>query len=150
MASKKDNIGFLLHDVARLMRWEFERKAQSVGLTRSQWQAIVRLSREDGIQQKQLADLLEVTPITLSGLLDRMERDGWIERRDDPEDRRAKRIYLTPKIRQEGVIETLQDLGQEVRRTALAGFKQTEIKQLGQLLEHMRSNLCDKRTESDH
>src|SRR5690606_17678199 len=142
---RKENIGFLLHDVARLMRWEFERKAQSVGLTRAQWQAIVRLSREDGIQQKQLAKHLEVTPITLSGLLDRMERDGWIERRDDPEDRRAKRIYLTPKIRQEGVIETLQDLGQSVRQTALAGLKQAEIKQLRQLLEHMLGNLSEKR-----
>ncbi len=144
-----DTLGFLLHDVARLMRWEFERKAQDTGLTRSQWRLLAHLGRNDGMQQKQLARILDVTAITLTGLLDRMERDGWIERRDDPDDRRAKRIYLTPKVEAEGVIRNLQAIGTEVRQAALHGLSKQQIQQLNETLELMRDNLSVKQQEDN-
>src|SRR5690606_5627308 len=96
--TQQDSIGFVVNDVARMMLREFDRQAIDLGLTRSQWQVLAYLLREDGQQQKQLADQMDLTAITLTGLLDRLERDGWVERRNDPSDRRAKRVYLTDKV----------------------------------------------------
>jgi Transcriptional regulators len=137
-----ESLGFMLHDVARMMRWEFDRRAAELGLTRAQWQVLAHLRRVDGAQQKELAELMDITPITLTGLLDRLERDGWVERRADPSDRRAKRIYLTKKV--EPVIKTIQKLGAEVRQQALAGLSEAEQTQLMELLQRMRSNLSNR------
>jgi MarR family transcriptional regulator for hemolysin len=143
-----DTLGFLLHDVARLMRWEFERKAQNTGLTRSQWRLLLHLARDDGMQQKQLVRILDVTAITLTGLLDRLERDGWIERRDDPTDRRAKRVYLTARVKDEGVIQNLQAIGAEVRQSAVNGLDKQQVQQLMEALQLMRENLSARQEET--
>src|SRR5499433_2561733 len=91
-------LGFVLHDVARLLRKRFEQRARAanLGLTRAQWQVLAYLARQEGINQATLAQLLEIEPITLTRLLDRLEAAELVERRPDPGDRRARVLYLTP------------------------------------------------------
>ena len=89
------NLGFLVHEVARLMRRSFDRRVQSLGLTQAQWRALVHLSRCEGMNQAALAEILEIQPITLTRLLDKLQQSGWIERRQDQADRRMFRLYLT-------------------------------------------------------
>ncbi|MDR0781290.1 MAG: MarR family transcriptional regulator [Pseudomonadales bacterium] len=137
-----DTLGFLFHDVARMMRWEFDRRAGELGLTRAQWQVLACLLRLEGAQQKELADLMDITPITLTGLLDRLERDGWVERRADPADRRAKRVYLTDKV--EPVTKSVRKIGVKVCCQALDGLDEAEQTQLTHLLLRIRSNLCGR------
>lgn len=134
-----DTIGVVIHDVARLLRWEFERRAQAVGLTRSQWSVIVLLLREDGAHQRDLAGMSDVTPITMSGLLQRLERDSWLVRTNDPADRRAKRIFLTAKIKP--VLEEILMVVKEVRATALNGLSDVERAQLICLMLRVRHNM---------
>jgi len=92
------SMGFLVHDVARLMRRAFDRRVKHLGLTRSQWFVVAHLYRTDGQTQRHLADELDMQRAPLSKLLDRLEAGGWVERRADPEDRRANRVYITKKI----------------------------------------------------
>lgn len=134
-----DTIGVVIHDVARLLRWEFERRAQAVGLTRSQWSVIVLLLREDGAHQRDLAGMSDVTPISMSGLLQRLERDSWVVRTNDPADRRAKRIFLTAKIKP--VLEEILMVVKEVRATALNGLSDVERAQLICLMLRVRHNM---------
>ena len=134
-----DTIGGVIHDVARLLRWEFERRAQAVGLTRSQWSVIVLLLREDGAHQRDLAGMSDVTPISMSGLLQRLERDSWVVRTNDPADRRAKRIFLTAKIKP--VLEEILMVVKEVRATALNGLSDVERAQLICLMLRVRHNM---------
>jgi MarR family transcriptional regulator, transcriptional regulator for hemolysin len=136
------SLGFVIHDVARMLRWEFDRRAQTIGLTRSQWSVLAFLLREDGVQQQRLAELMELTPITMTGLLDRLERDGWVERRPDPADRRAKRIFLTKKVLP--VMKKLKALGKEVRQFAVEGLSEAEQQNLISLLLRVRTNLSTK------
>ena len=141
-ASRNDTLGFVVHDVARLLRWHFDRRAQEHGLTRSQWQVLAHLWRDDGLQQKALAEQMDITAITLTGLLDRLERDGWVTRKEDPQDRRAKRVYLTPKV--EPVMANIPKLAREVRQHATQGLNKAEQQQLLDLLVRVRSNLADR------
>lgn len=134
-----NSLGFVLHDVARLMRWSFDRKSLNLGLTRAQWSVLASLSRCDGAQQKTLAQRLDVAPITLARHIDRLEADCWVVRVDDEHDRRAKRVFLTDKGR--AILSELQVLGAQVRQEALAGISAAEEQQLSVLLLRMRSNL---------
>jgi len=92
------SLGFLVHDVARLMRRAFDRRVKHLGLTRSQWFVLAHLYRTDGQTQRHLADELDMQRAPLSKLLDRLESGGWVERRADPDDRRANRVFMTRKI----------------------------------------------------
>src|SRR5579863_9250601 len=85
---------FLLHDVARLIRVDADKRASAHGMTRAQWGILIWLDRQPGISQKELAELLEVEPITVARLVDRLERRGMVERRPDPRDRRIWRLHL--------------------------------------------------------
>lgn len=134
-----NSLGFVLHDVARLMRWSFDRKSQNLGLTRAQWSVLASLRRMDGAQQKTLAQRLDVAPITLARHIDRLEADGWVMRQDDVQDRRAKRVFLTDKGRE--ILSTLQVLGAQVRQEALNGLSAADEQQLLTLLLRMRTNL---------
>src|SRR5687767_13222468 len=89
------SLGFLVADVARLLRRSMDRRLQALGLTQAQWRAIIHLSRNEGMTQATLAESLEIQPITLTRLIDRMESAGWVERRMHPLDRRAVQLYLT-------------------------------------------------------
>ena len=94
-----DSTGFLITDVSRLLRRSFDERARQIGVTRAQWRALTALRRHEGINQSGLADLIEVEPITLCRMVDRLEEAGHVERRRDPGDRRAWRIFLTDKSR---------------------------------------------------
>lgn len=112
------NLGFLICDVARLVRRSFNSRARDTGLTQAQWQAMFVISRNPGINQVGLADLLEIHPITLTQQVDRMEAAGWVERRPDPRDRRAMRLYITAKGRP--ILERLRESGATILSIGLA------------------------------
>lgn len=140
------SFGFLVHDVARLMRWNFDRQSAGSGLTRAQWSVLAHLKRSDGVQQKTLAQLIDIKPITLARHIDRLEAEGWVERRDDPEDRRAKRVFLLP--RATPMLASLQKLGQKVRKQALAGVSAEEEEFVLRVLQRVRDNLSDSRDQN--
>jgi DNA-binding MarR family transcriptional regulator len=131
--------GFLLHDTARLMRRDFERRSRSSGLTRAQWSVLAHLARSEGSSQAALAETLEIEPITLVRLLDRLEDAGWVERRPDPGDRRVRRLFLTETARP--LMEQFQQLAAETREASLSGLSEVERKQLTDLLLRVRGNL---------
>ena len=94
MTEFRDELLFLLHDVARLLRVDADKRARCQGMTRAQWAILIWLERQPGISQKELAELLEVEPITVARLIDRLEARGIVERRPDPRDRRIWRLHL--------------------------------------------------------
>ena len=114
------NFGFLLNDVARLMRTVYDRRVKSLGLTRSQWWVLNHLFRGDGVTQTELAETLEIEKPTLGRLLDRLEAKGWVRREDDATDRRAWRVYLTDEVGP--AMRELRAVAAELRRDALAGL----------------------------
>jgi MarR family transcriptional regulator, transcriptional regulator for hemolysin len=131
--------GFILNDVARMLRTYADHKASQFGITRAQWVVLVRLDRFEGIKQSELAEMLDLQPITLTRLLDRLCDSELIERRADPNDRRAKRLYLTPAARP--MLERLGDLGDELMGTALAGVQREAIEKMVAQLAIVKENL---------
>lgn len=136
-----DRLGFLIHDATRLLRKRFEKRGSQHGLSAAQWRLLVRVVKEEGIAQARLAELLEIEPISVSRLIDRMEEAGWIERRADPRDRRIRTIYPTAKSR-EAYGEIKSHAG-EVYEEALAGMPLEARKALIEGLELIVSNLSD-------
>jgi MarR family transcriptional regulator for hemolysin len=132
-------VGVLLVDVARLLRRNFNRRAQALGLTQPQWQALARLSQNQGMNQACLADLLEVQPITLARLIDRLQAAGWVERRPDPADRRVQRLYLT--VKAEPLLDDIRALATETREEAMQGLPDRERRQLMKTLQTIKGNL---------
>jgi MarR family transcriptional regulator for hemolysin len=131
--------GFILNDVARMLRTYADHKASQFGITRAQWVVLVRLDRFEGLKQAELAEMLDLQPITLTRLLDRLAECGLIERRPDPNDRRAKLLYLTPKARP--LLEQLGDLGTELMATALAGVEREHVELMVAQLAIVKENL---------
>ena len=134
--------GFLVHDISRMLRKRFDRRARDIGLTKSQWIVLAHLARHEGIHQGGLADVLELEPATLARHLDRLEDTGWIERRADPSDRRAWRLHLTGKATP--VLEKMGDLVEITTREALAGLSREERERLQAQLLTIRANLTDR------
>ena len=139
---KQITIGFLLHDTARLMRRDFERRSKGTGLTRAQWAVLAHLARSEGSSQAALADILDIEPITLVRLLDRLEDAGWVERRPDPDDRRVRRLFLTETARP--LMEQFEQLASATREASLAGLTAEERQQLVDLLMRVRGNLSGR------
>ena len=133
------HFGFLVKDVSRLWVRYFEQRAAQLGMSLSQCKVLVFLSRNEGTTQAKLAELSDTDPMTLVRTLDRMERDGWIERRPDPADRRAYRLHLKPAS--EPVLEEIQRIGDKVRNEALVGISADEREQMMKLLERVHGNL---------
>ncbi len=133
------SLGFLLHDISRLLRRRFDTRARALELTRAQWSVLIHLYRNEGITQTALADILEVEKITLCRLLDRLEEAGWVERRAHPNDRRAKCLYLTEKIYP--VQEQMRAISQAVRDEAYAGMSLQEQDELINTLTRIKLNL---------
>jgi DNA-binding MarR family transcriptional regulator len=134
-------LGFLLHDVARLLRRRFEQNARLSGLTRSQWQVLAYLVKNEGINQNGLADLLEVEPITLCRIVDKLQALGLVERHPDPSDRRVWLLHLTPAARPK--LTQLGKLGEVTRGEALAGVSEADTERLLKTLQALKSNLAD-------
>ena len=133
------NFGFLLHDVARLMRTTFDRRVKAMGFTRSQWWVLNHLFRNDGVTQSELADLLEVEKATLGRLLDRMEQKGWVRREGHSGDRRAKRVFLTDEV--EPAIKAMRAAAAEIRRDAVAGLPAAQQELFVDALLAIKANL---------
>jgi DNA-binding MarR family transcriptional regulator len=133
------SFGFLLHDVSRLLRIEYNRRVRHLGLTRSQWRVIAHLSRNEGSTQTFLADILEIENATLARLLDRLEADGWIERRPSPTDRRAKHLYLTDKPA--AIIDAMFRISAQLQRDTLNGMPNAERERLIDSLLGIKRNL---------
>ena len=138
------NIGFLLHDVARFMRKRFEQNAKDLGLTRSQCQVLAHLARNEGIQQSGLADILEVEPITLTRLLDRLEEMGLVERRAHPTDRPIRQLHLTDKA--PPLLGEIFAVGAVTRGEALDGVSEEDRDRLFAILSSMKGNLLGRLT----
>ncbi|HWL84137.1 MAG TPA: MarR family transcriptional regulator [Roseomonas sp.] len=148
MPDTQPTLGFVLHDVARFLRKRFEQRARGLGLTRSQWQVLAFLAPNEGIHQGGLADLLEIEPITLARLLDRLEGNGLVERRQHPTDRRVWQLYLTEKAHP--MLARMREIGDRTRAEALDGLSQAEREELLRLLLTMRGNLtaaCEQPVE---
>ena len=133
------NFGFLLNDVARLLRTRFDRQTKTLGLTRSQAWVVTHLYRQDGQTQSELAELLEIEKPTLGRLLDRLEEKHWIRRESDEIDRRAKRVYLTNAAGPE--MKALRQIAASVRREALAGIDKEEQERFVDALINIKQNL---------
>lgn len=136
-----DRVGFLIHDVARLLRKRFEQRGSEYGLSAAQWRGLVRLVKEEGMAQARLAELLEIEPISVSRLLDRMEDGGWVERRQGVEDRRVRMVFPTPKARE--AFSAVKSMAAGVFDQALAGLNEQERAALIHGLDTMASNLSD-------
>ena len=133
------NFGFLIHDVARLLRVAYDRRMKPLGLTRSQWWVINHLFFHPGISQTNLAKLLDVGRATLGRLVDRLEAKQWIYRQPDDKDSRIKRVYLSDTVR-----PTLQTMRHEAKRTvdgALSSLSEKEQSQLFSMLHRMKTEL---------
>ncbi len=136
------SFGFLLHDIARLLRKRFDQRARALGLSRAQWQVLVHLHRHEGVNQRGLAEILEIKSVTLGRLVDRLEAAGWVERRADPKDRRARRLYTTEKVAP--VLDRMLALGEMTREEALAGLGAAEREILFESLIKIRANLSER------
>ena len=121
------SFGFLVNDVARLLRTTFDRRVRALGLTRSQWWVLNPLFRQDGVTQSDLAEILDIEKATLGRLLDRMEAKNLVRRQTDQYDRRAKRIYLTAEV--EPSVKTMRTIAAEMRRDALSGLSREDREQ---------------------
>jgi len=133
------NFGFILHDVARLLRTTYDRRMKALGLTRSQWWVLTHLYRNDGVTQSELADILEIEKPTLGRLLDRLASNGWIRREEHAQDRRAKRVFLTEEVKP--AMQAMRDAAAEMRRDALAGLTQEQQVQFVDTLLTVKANL---------
>lgn len=133
------NFGFLMNDVARLMRTVYDRRIRELGLTRAQWWVLTHLFRSDGITQTALAEVLEIEKPTLGRLLDRLEAKGWVRRTHDARDRRIWRVRLTKEV--EPALRTMRAIAAELRRDALAGLPAAERERFVDSLLAIKSNL---------
>jgi MarR family transcriptional regulator for hemolysin len=132
-------LAFAINDVARLLRTYADHAAGHFGMTRAKWAVLARLDRFEGLKQTELAEMLDLQPITLTRLLDGLAENGLIERRPDPEDRRAKRLFLTPAARP--LLERLTALGEDLMATALAGLSPADVDALLGRLTAVKENL---------
>src|SRR5580698_6045749 len=130
---------FIINDVARMLRTYADYKGAQYGVTRAQWAVLARLDRFEGLKQSELAEMLDLQPISLTRLLDRLSESGLIERRSDPNDRRAKRLFLTPAARP--LLERLGELGEEMMGEALKGVSREKVEQIVSQLAIVKENL---------
>jgi len=140
-------LGFVIHDVSRLLRRRYEQyaRAEGLGLTRTQCSVLAHLARQEGVNQATLAQSLDIEPITLVRLLDRLQEGGFIQRKPDPQDRRAYVLELTAKARP--ILERIYGLAGKVYEEAQAGMSKAEAEQLLSLLHRTKANLARRTSE---
>ena len=134
------NFGFLVNDVARALRTEYDRRVRELGLTRSQWWVMNHLYRNPGLTQSELAEILEVEKPSVGRLLDRLEAKGWIRREHDARDRRAWRVHLGEAA--EPQMRALRKRAAELMGDALAGLSAADRERLVELLLAVKANLA--------
>ncbi len=133
------NFGFLMHDVARLMKSEFDRRSRDLELTRSQWWVLNFAYAYEGATQTELADRCEVERATMGRSLDKLEEKGWVRREADARDRRIRRVYLTGEVRE--LMVSLREIGAGVRASAMAGIDQEEQDRFVDTLMKIKVNM---------
>jgi DNA-binding MarR family transcriptional regulator len=133
------SLGFLLADVSRLMRRRFDARAREIGLTRAQWRVLAQLRRREGINQTALAEIMEIEPISLGRHIDRLVEKNFVERRADPRDRRAWRLYLKPDV--QPVLDKLRVISSANRKEVLQSIPSEESEALVDTLLKIKSNL---------
>jgi DNA-binding MarR family transcriptional regulator len=133
-----ETLPFEIGETAHALRKAFDRRASGLGVTRAQWKVLFRLTRQPGLRQVELADLLDVEPITLSRIVDRLEEAGLVERAPDPSDRRAWRLHVTRKA--QPLVESLRALGVELVAEAFAGIEPEDIDTTRRVLARVREN----------
>jgi len=140
MIKTTDNtFAYLLHDVTRLMRKHFDRRATRLELTRAQWRALKVIRRHEGLSQTELADYLDMEPIPVGRVVDRLEKTGFVERRADPADRRRWRRHLIAKAH--AIVAAMEVIGAALREEALRGVKPTDFDALLRVLTQLKDNL---------
>ena len=140
-------LGFLMYDVSRLRRLAFDKQMRPHGVTRSQWWVVAQLARQEGVTQTELAGLLEIGKVALGALVDKLEESGWVERRSDASDRRAKRIFLTASANK--LISDMQGTARHHNKTVLKGFSAEERTILVGMLSRLRKNLRESLSTED-
>jgi DNA-binding MarR family transcriptional regulator len=132
---------YQLYDATRQLRTQFDRRATRLGLTRAQWRALKTISRFEGLSQAELADHLELEPIPVGRVVDRLEKSGFVERRADPADRRRWRLYLEPKAH--AVVDDMEVIARDLRADALRGIDRAAVEAMLDVLARIRANLAD-------
>ena len=135
----KREFAFTIMDVARLLKTYADQRARQFGISRAQWAVLVRIDRNEGLKQTELAEMLDLQPITLTRLLDRLADNGLIERRADPNDRRANRLHLKPAAKP--LLDRLADLGADMMEIVLDGVSAGSIERTLKELELVKDNL---------
>src|SRR5947209_4953718 len=133
-----ETLPFEIGETAHALRKAFDRLAVGLGVTRAQWKVLFKLTRYPGLRQVELADMLDLEPITLCRIVDRLEEAGLVERTPDPEDRRAWRLQITAKA--QPLIAKLQSVGDELVSHAFAGIDRKDIELTRQVLTRIREN----------
>lgn len=140
MATATDNtFAHLIHDITRQLRKHFDRRATRFGLTRVQWRTLKMIGRSEGLSQAELADHLDMEPIPVGRVIDRLEKSGYIERRADPADRRRWRLYLMPKAH--AVVDEMEVIAAGLREDALRGIGGEDFDTLLRVLAQLKHNL---------
>jgi DNA-binding MarR family transcriptional regulator len=138
-------LGSVISDVSRLLRRSFDARARGIGVTRPQWQVLTTLARNEGVNQGRLAELLDVEPITVCRMVDRLQDSDLVERRADPADRRSWRLFLTAKA--QALLAELRPLAEAMLEEALDGIDEAYRALLRDTLERMRANLTRRPAE---
>ena len=138
----EENIGLLIHDVARLLRVLYDRQMASIGLTRSQWWLLTYLFFKDGINQSELAILMDIEKAPLSRLLDRMEMKGWVIRKNENKDRRIKNIYLSESVKP--LISSMREKAANYRGESLSVLTDKDLNKLKDILQLLKKDLSSK------
>ncbi len=145
MAAKSQPLrtGFLVHDVSRLRRTVFDQRVKALGITRSQWWVLANLSRHDGEapMQIELARLLDVGKVTLGGLIDRLEENGFVSRTPDKIDRRSKRVTMSAKGR--ALVGKMEGIATEMNGHIMRGISMQKQRELQEMLALMKKNLIE-------
>jgi DNA-binding MarR family transcriptional regulator len=134
-----ETLPFEIGETAHALRKAFDRRAVGLGVTRAQWKVLFRLERQPGLRQIELADMLDIEPITLSRIVDRLEEAGLVERGADPADRRAWRLHVTAKA--QPLIAKLHEVADEMIAEAFAGLEPREIEITRKVLARTRENV---------
>ena len=133
-----ETLPFEVGETAHALRKAFDRRAVGLGVTRAQWKVLFKLTRYPGLRQIELADMLDIEPITLSRIIDRLEEGALVERVADPADRRAWRLHVT--VKAQPLVEKLRALAAEMTANAFAGIDPKDIEITRQVLSRVREN----------
>ncbi|MBO9717016.1 MAG: MarR family transcriptional regulator [Pseudoxanthomonas sp.] len=145
----RESLGYLVADLHRLFGRVFDRRVAHLDLTRAQWRALKSLARAEGVTQVELADQLDMEPIAVGRVIDRLQKAGFVERRADPADRRVWRLYLLPPSAQ--VTGEVEAVAQALRKDAMAGISATDLATTLSVLDRVRENLTqlDRETRGE-